>query len=367
MPLAHKNVPLLQYQIREAVLVGATLSSDDVLFTSGLGSAISYLYQMLPGSARIALPTPGYPTHIASESFNTGKSPILYKLDPQNEWNPDVADLEEQIKSNPEVAGIVVINPNNPTGAVYSRETLQAMVDLARKYDLFVISDEVYFRMTYGGKRHTHIVELAGDDVPLIVMRGMSKDVPWPGGRCGWLEFYNTDHDEQFATYVAALKKRVMMEVCATRLPQEILGSFYDHPDFPAWIKTYNAKLEKNADEIAQILNNTQGLSVNKTVGAFYMMPLFGEGVLSNSQTLPIENEEVRKYVEELVSVPNFPLDQRFTYYLMASEGIVVVPASGFFSPWPGFRLTTLDRNEKRRNDTYTRVSKAVEAYLASA
>jgi len=345
----------------------ANLDYEYVLFTSGLGAAISALYHMLPPGARVIQPTPSYPTHASMESFSAGQEPITYKLDPDNDWQPDLKHLEEQIANHPEVTAILVINPNNPTGAVYSQETLASIVRLAEQYKLMLISDEVYFRMVFNGLEYAQLTEIAHDRVPLIVMRGISKDVPWPGGRCGWLEFHNIHLDPDYLAYAEAVKKRILMEVCSVSLPQYILPKIYDHPEFEAWNKQYNEELEKNGNYIADVLSKTNGLKVNRTNGAFYMMPLFEDGVLNNRQTLPIENEQARKYIEQEVAKPGFALDKRFTYYLLAATGICVVPASGFFSPYYGFRLTTLDRDDARRKDTYARLSKAVEEYLASA
>lgn len=345
----------------------ATLDYEYVLFVSGLGAGISALYHMLPAGARIIQPTPSYPTHASMESFSANAEPITYKLDPDNDWQPDLKDLEDQIKKHPDVAAILVINPNNPTGAVYSAETIEQMVTIAEKYQLFIISDEVYFRMVYNGKTFAQITEIAQGRVPVIVMRGVSKDVPWPGGRCGWLEFHGVELDADYRSYAEAVKKRVLMEVCSVSLPQYILANIYDHPDFEKWNQEYNAELEKNGNYIADVLGKTKGMKVNRTDGAFYMMPLFEEGVLNNKQTLPIANEAARKFIEGEVNKPGFPLDKRFTYYLLASTGICVVPASGFFSPYSGFRLTTLDRDDERRKKNYATLSKAIEDYIASA
>lgn len=345
----------------------STLDYEYVLFVSGLGAGISTLYDMFPPGARVIQPTPSYPTHTSMESFSTGADPITYKLDPDREWQPDLEDLEKKINAHPDVSAILVINPNNPTGAVYSAETLKAIVKLAEKYQLVLISDEVYFRMVYNGHTYAHITEIAEGRVPLIVMRGLSKDVPWPGGRCGWIEFHGVELDADYRAYADAVKKRILMEVCSVSMPQFLLTKIYDHPDFAEWNKKYNEELEKNGNAIAEILGNTKGIKVNRTNGAFYMMPLFEEGVLNGKQTLPITNEAARKYIENEVSKPGFPLDKRFTYYLLASTGICVVPASGFFSPYPGFRITTLDRDETRRKETYSKISKAIEQYIMSA
>lgn len=343
------------------------LNYEDVLFTNGLGASISAFYQMLPPGARILQPTPSYPTHTSFESFAANAEPILYKLDPDNNWQPDMADLESQIVAHPDVAAILIINPNNPTGAVYSKETLEKMVELAEKYKLFIISDEVYFRMVYNGAVFTQITDIAHKRVPLVVMRGLSKDIPWPGGRCGWMEFHNVDLDPEFKTFTEGVKQRILLEICSGTLPQKILPALYENPEFENWNKHYNAELEKNANNIYEVLKNTKGLKVNKIYGAFYMMPLFENGALNASQSLPIANPAVRAYIESEVNKPGFPLDKRFCYYLLATTGICVVPASGFFSPYHGFRLTTLDRDETRARDTYARLSKAVEEYIASA
>lgn len=345
----------------------STLDYEYVLFVSGLGAGISALYHMLPDGARVIQPTPSYPTHASMESFSALAEPITYSLDPDNDWQPNLEHLESQIIANPEVTAILIINPNNPTGAVYSADTLEKIVQLAEKYKLMLISDEVYFRMVYNGHTCAQLTEIAQGRVPLVVMRGLSKDVPWPGGRCGWLEFHNVDLDEDYRGYAEAVKKRVLMEVCSVSLPQFILPKIYDHPEFENWIAHYNKELEKNSNDIADSLSKTKGLKVNRTNGAFYMMPLFEEGVLNDKQSLPIANEAARAYIEDQVNKPGFPLDKRFTYYLLASTGICVVPASGFFSPFNGFRLTTLDRDDARRKDTYARLSAAIETYIASA
>lgn len=343
------------------------LDYEYVLFTSGLGAGISALYHMVKVGSRIIMPTPGYPTHISLESYCQGAEAFTYNLDPDNEWQPDLNHLEQQIIDHPEISGILVINPNNPTGAVYSAETLEKIVQIAEKYSLMIISDEVYFRMVYNGYEYAQISEIAHNRVPLIVMRGLSKDVPWPGGRCGWLEFHNTNLDESYKNFCESVKKRILMEVCSVTLPQALAPKIYDHPEYEQWNKNYNLELEKNGNSIAETLSKSPYLKVNKTNGAFYMMPLFKAGVLNDKQFLNIENDKVREFIEREVSAPDFPLDKRFAYYVLAKTGICIVPASGFFSPYPGFRLTTLDRDPVRAKNTYESLVNAVKDYVESA
>ena len=343
------------------------LQYEDILFVNGLGAGIGILYSMIPAGRRILQPSPTYPTHASLEAFNAGQDPIMYDLDPENDWQPNFEDMETQLKAHPEIVGILLINPNNPTGAVYSAETLEKVVALAEKYDCFLISDEIYFRMVYGDTKYVQITEVAMNRVPLIVMRGLSKDVPWPGSRCGWLEFHNENLDPEFQTFANDLKRRILLEVCSTSLPQILLPRIYDHPEFQAWQDEYSKGLSEAIESITARLSQVKGLKVNAAKGAFYMVPTFEPGVLNERQSLPISNPEVKATIEALVSQPNFPLDKRFAYYLVASAGICVVPASSFYSRHHGFRVTTLIKDSQKRAEVYDRLATAIEAYLASA
>ncbi|MFA5792872.1 MAG: pyridoxal phosphate-dependent aminotransferase [Candidatus Gracilibacteria bacterium] len=342
------------------------LDYEDILVTNGLGAGISILYQMIGDGARIIEPSPSYPTHGSMESFCSRQAPLTYKLDPTKNWEPDLDDLRAQLDAHPEIAGLLMINPNNPTGAVYSKETVENLVKIAEEYKLMIISDEIYFRMIYNGYEFAQISEIAKNRVPLIVMRGLSKDVPWPGGRCGWLEFHNTHLDSDYKALCDAVRKRVLLEVCAGALPQAVLPAIYDHGEFEGWLNQNNELLAHNSQVITEKLNAIPGLKVNRTNGAFYMMPIFEEGMLKPTQTLPIANEAVRKLVEQKVSDPAMALDKRFVYYLIASTGICVVPATGFFSPYYGFRVTTLTRDPAKLEMVYETLAKAIAQYLAS-
>jgi len=343
------------------------LDCEHVFFTNGLGAAISLLYRTLKPGARIIQPHPGYPAHISNEKFAAGKPSIGYRSDPENGWSPDIGHLESQIKKHPEITGILLINPNNPTSAVYSASVLERIVRLAERYRLMLISDEVYFRMVFNKTKYVHVTELAAGRVPLIVMRGMSKDIPWPGGRCGWLEFHNVKLDKEFQLYFESLKKPLMLEVCAAALPQAAAPLIYENPQYIQWLKKYTAELEQISNEIAGLLGSVPGLKIRPIQGAFYMMALFENGVLNRRQHLPINNEHSAEIIRRAVAPANFPLDKRFAYYTLASTGICVVPASDFSSPYPGFRITTLDRDAMHRRETYRTLARTIGKYLASA
>ncbi|MCI5147033.1 MAG: aminotransferase class I/II-fold pyridoxal phosphate-dependent enzyme, partial [Candidatus Electrothrix sp. AR3] len=120
-------------------LGGAQICPDDILFFNGLGDAISKVFGLLKRTARVIVPTPSYTTHSSAEAAHAGDRPLTYLLDPKNNWYPNLEDLENKIKYNPSVAGILIINPDNPTGAVYPEHTLRRIVEIADKYDLFIV------------------------------------------------------------------------------------------------------------------------------------------------------------------------------------------------------------------------------------
>jgi aspartate/methionine/tyrosine aminotransferase len=211
-----------------------------------------------------------------------------------------------------------------------------------------------------------HLTELAGRRVPLVVMRGMSKDVPWPGSRCGWMEFHNTDCDADYARFFESIKRPLMLEVCSTTLPQTALPLIYDHPEYKRWNARYTAELERNGNAVFRILSRTPGLRVTPIQGAFYMTALFAPRTLNARQSLSVPCAATRAFIRKAVAAGKLPLDKRFAYYLLAATGICVVPAGDFNSPFPGFRITTLDRNPSHRDRVYRSLSQAVQRYLAS-
>ncbi len=342
------------------------LTAEEVLFVNGLGAGINVLYRMLPKNVRVLQPSPCYPAHSSTEAFYAGSKPIFYRLDPKTGWQPDIEHVEWQLKSHKEIAGILLINPGNPTGGVISKEVLEELVKIAEKRKKIIISDEVYFRLVFNGARYAHITELAANRVPLIVLRGASKDIPWPGSRCGWLEFHNLELDQNFKDYFENVKKPLLLEVCATILPQLAIPKIYNHPKFDEWLNFYKNKLEDTSNTICDLLNKVQKLKANRINGAFYIMNIFERSALSRKQQLPIKNAKVKKFVEELTQKKSLPLDKRFAYYLLASTGICVVPATDFEADFMGFRVTSLEYSKDKLIATYNKLATAISEYLAS-
>jgi aspartate/methionine/tyrosine aminotransferase len=359
--LATRKFIAAQTNSRGKVQIGP----DDIIFFNGLGDAISKVFGFLKRTARVVVPTPSYTTHSSAEAAHAGDRPVTYRLDPQNNWYPDLDDLEKRIKYNPAVAGILIINPDNPTGAVYPVEIVKGMVQLAQKYDLFVICDEIYINIIYNGQTTQPLSDLI-EDVPAIVMRGISKEMPWPGSRCGWVEVYNGHRDPMFEQYINSILNAKMLEVCSTTLPQLVMPRVVTHPQYNEYLETRIRRYEKMSNIAYECLRDVDGILVNRTNGAFYMSVVFNEGVLSDRQTLQIENNEVRRFVESLVSKADVSLDKRFVYYLLGATGICVVPLSSFATTLMGFRSTLLETDEARFRKIFSVLAESIRKYLAS-
>lgn len=342
---------------------GVQITSDDIMFFNGLGDAVAKIYGFLRREARILGPSPAYSTHSSAEAAHSGYNHVTYALDPYNGWMPDVDDIRNKVKYNDSIAGILLLSPDNPTGAVYPREILEEIAQIAREHNLFVIADEIYVHIVYNGEGHLHMSQWIGD-VPAIAMRGISKEYPWPGGRCGWIEILNKGRDANFATYANSLLAAKRLEVSSTTLPQLSIAQVMADARYPAHLKRREAMFAARAQEAYDFFADCDAVVVNKPQGAFYFTVMFKDGVLNNKQTLPIENPKLREYIES--QVQGVSPDKRFVYYLMGAAGIVVVPLTGFHCSHDGFRCTLLEMNDERRAEIYRTLRAAIDQYVAS-
>jgi alanine-synthesizing transaminase len=342
---------------------GIQITPEDILFFNGLGDAISTLYGALHPAARVIGPNPAYPTHSSAESAHAGAPHITYRLDPQNGWSPDLEDLEAKIVANPQIAAILIINPDNPTGFVYPQETLAAMVDIARRHRLFLISDEIYSNLAYPGSEMRKLASVIGD-VPAIAMRGISKEFPWPGARCGWIEIYNRDQDLDFDRFARSLLETKMLEVCATTLPQRVLPRVMEdaryYPHLEARVRAYARRSER----AVEVLSAIPEITIHPARGAFYMTAVFRHGALSRTQSLTASDRASAIIAPHLGEA----LDQRFVLHLLAATGICVVPLStGFNSDLQGFRFTLLESDGAKFETLLSDLAAALVDYLKSS
>ena len=354
---------------RNNILGGVQITPDDICFFNGLGDAIAKVYQYITDTSRVIGPSPAYSTHSSAEAAHANHEPLTYKLDPNNHWYPDVDDLYNKVKYNPNIVGILIINPDNPTGMVYPLETLKRIVAIAKEFNLFLIADEIYLNITYNGSRAYALAEIIGD-VPGISMKGISKELPWPGGRCGWMEYYNRDKDKDFNRFCQAVDNAKMIEVCSTKLPQVAIPKIFGDPRFKTYREQTNQNIGRRSKIIADILRTVPQLTFNETFGAFYNTIIFRDGVLKATQKIAIKDPQAKALVESWVNnadgtpIQNMPLDKRFVYYLLAAKGVCVVPISSFCSELQGFRVTLLEEQEETLVKTFTAIRDGIVEYL---
>ena len=340
---------------------GVKITKEDIIFFNGLGDAISKIYGQLRKEYRVIGPSPAYSTHSSAEASHAGSEYISYNLDPSNLWYPDVNDLRMKVRYNPSISGILLINPDNPTGAVYPKEILLEIVAIAREYDLFIVCDEIYINLTYNGKKSVPLADVI-NGVCGISMKGISKELPWPGARCGWIEVYNADKDPVFAKYIKSIVDDKMLEVCSTTLPQRVIPAIMGDSRYTGHIANRNAIYEKRSRLAYTLLKDIKGVLVNQTNGAFYLTVMFRENVLTPNQKLNVPNEKAKERVERIVK--NVALDKRFVYYLLAATGICVVPLTGFNCGLQGFRVTLLESDDAKFEWTFTTLRDKITEYL---
>jgi len=364
--VATQGVPETRKYLAEQVnnRGGYQINPDDIIFFNGLGDAVSTIFSLLKREARVIGPSPAYSTHSSAEAAHSGYEHLTYDLDPENNWLPDLTDIENKIKYNDSIAGMLIINPDNPTGAVYPPSFLEKMVEIASRYGLFLICDEIYANIVYNGAQTVSLSEIIGS-VPGIALRGISKEIPWPGARCGWIEVFNQASNPEFKGYIRSLINAKMLEVCSTSLPQHAIPLITGNAQYKDHLEKRRNIYEYRAQEAGEIFSEIDEIHVIKPQGAFYMSLVFKDDVLNSKQTLFIENPAVRKFIEEKTA--DVEADKRFVYYLLGATGICVVPLTGFCCTKRGFRITLLESDDEKRKWTWETIAKSIRKYIASA
>ena len=342
---------------------GVQITPEDVYFYNGLGDAVAKLYRYLNPAVRVLCPSPSYSIHATHESFNANRPPLVYHLDPANGWLPDPEEIRRLVKQHSEVAGVLLINPDNPTGLVWPEELVRAVVEIAQEFGLFVIADEIYNRLTYNGKKATLLAQVIGDR-PGIALKGVSKEYPWPGGRCGWLEVYNEKSDPVFARYVRSLFDAKMIEVCSTTQPQMTIPLVFADSRYLVHLQARCSAYETRSRQFAENFAGIGGVQATRPDGAFYACVTFDKGVLNDRQSLPVENRQAKKILEEALAAGKLSPDKRLALYLLAAAGICVVPLTGFTSSLHGFRMTLLEQDDDKRAKTLKTLREKIEEYI---
>jgi len=241
---------------------------EDIILGNGVSELIVMAMQALLNTGdELLIPSPDYPLWTAAVSLSGGR-PVHYRCDEANDWQPDLEDIESRINAN--TRGIVVINPNNPTGAVYSQETLEKIVDIARRHELVIFADEIYDRILYDGAQHTPLARLASD-VLCVTFNGLSKTYRMAGFRSGWMMLSGAK--ERARSYIEGLEMLASMRLCAN-VPamlavQTALGGYQSIND----LILPGGRLKEQRDLAYELITAIPGVSCVKPRAAMYLFP----------------------------------------------------------------------------------------------
>lgn len=288
---------------------------EDVFIGNGVSELISMVLQaFVDDGNEILIPAPDYPLWTGAVSL-AGGTPVHYRCDETNDWNPDLADIESKITAN--THALVVINPNNPTGAVYSEATVRGLVDIARRHDLVLMVDEIYEKILFEDAVHHHAATFAGDDVLCLTFSGLSKAYRACGYRAGWLMISGPKHTA--ADFLEGLTLLANMRMCANvpgqHAIQTALGGYQSINELIG----PGGRFYEQSMTAWRLLNEIPGVSCVKPRGALYCFPRL------DPEVYPVED------------------DQQFVIELLRAEKILVTHGTGFnwFEP-DHFRLVTL-------------------------
>ncbi len=296
----------------------AGVGVDDVYLGNGASELIAMsMNALLDAGDEVLIPAPDYPLYTAVVSLSGG-TPVHYRCDEGAGWLPDLDDIRRKL--TPQTKAIVVINPNNPTGALYPDDLLQGIVEIARQHQLIVFADEIYDKTLYDGNVHTSIASLA-DDVLFVTFNGLSKNYRSCGYRAGWMV---VSGDKRHAgDYIEGLNMLASMRLCANTpgqlAIQTALGGYQSIKDLVA----PGGRLCRQRDLAYELLLQIPGVSVVKPKAALYMFPRL------DPKLYPIAD------------------DQQFAYELLAEEKVLIVQGTGF--NWPAadhFRLVFLPNSD---------------------
>ncbi len=282
---------------KEKRINGIDVDPNRMVVTAGVSEAIQFLSgALISDGAELLVPGPSYPPYISFVKF-FGGNPVAYRTVEEDDWNPDTEDLRNKITDK--TVGILVINPNNPTGSVYNEKTLREIVDIAGEYGLPLISDEIYDQLTYD-EPQTPMARISGD-VPVIGFNGVSKVYLAPGWRVGYAYF--CDNDGELDPLHDAMIRQARIRICLNATAQ--IASVAALRSDGSHLKETMSKMRARRDLIHKRLNEIDSISTRLPEAAFYIMPKI----------------ELRGRWKD---------DAEFVKDVLAETGVVFVPGRGF-------------------------------------
>jgi alanine-synthesizing transaminase len=307
---------------------------DDIYIGNGASELIVMAMQgLLNTGDEVLVPAPDYPLWTAAVTL-AGGTPHHYLCDEAREWNPDLDDIRSKITEN--TRAIVIINPNNPTGALYSDDILKEIIQIAREHQLVIFADEIYDKMLYDGATHTSIASLA-EDVLFVTLNGLSKNYRACGYRSGWMVISGEKKHAQ--DYINGLTILASMRLCSN-VPgqfaiQTALGGYQSIHDLVA----PSGRLAKQRELAYEMLTAIPGVSCFKPKAGLYLFPRF------DPKIYPVEN------------------DQQFILELLEEERVLVVQGTGFNWPSPDHMRIVFLPNADDLRDAFNRLARFLENY----
>ncbi len=304
------------HYMQEKQVRGVTV--DDVFLGNGASELITMsMNGLLNDGDEVLVPAPDYPLWTASVVLSGGTA-VHYLCDEQSQWHPDIADIRRKI--TPHTRAIVIINPNNPTGALYPESVLRDIVEVAREHQLIVFADEIYDKTLFDGETHTSIASLA-DDVFFVTFNGLSKNYRACGYRAGWMVVSGAKG--RATDYIEGLNMLASMRLCSNTPGQLAIQTALGGHQSIRELVAPGGRLCRQRDLAYEMLNEIPGVSVVKPKAALYMFPRL------DPEMYPIVD------------------DQQFAYELLAAEKVLIVQGSGFNWPQPDhFRLVFLPNSD---------------------
>lgn len=310
------------------------VNAGDVFVGNGVSEVVNFaLLPLLNPGDEVLVPMPNYSLW-SNTVYLSGGTPVFYRCDEASGWNPDVSDLRSKVTAK--TRALVIINPNNPTGALYSTDVLNDMLDVAREHDLMVFSDEIYDRLVMDGQTHISTASLA-PDLTVVTMNGLSKSHCLCGYRCGWMVI--SGPRQKTEEYRRGLVELTSMRLCANALAQLVIPAAIADMQTPLSMVSPGGRIYEQRKATLDVLKDVEGLSFVKNSAAFYLFPKL----------------DAKKF--------NITNDKAFARDLLQATNILVVPGSGFDWPEPDhFRIVMLPEAEELRS-AMQRLGKFLETY----
>ncbi|WP_371479769.1 pyridoxal phosphate-dependent aminotransferase [Kitasatospora sp. NBC_00315] len=310
------------------------LGVEDVFLGNGVSELIQLaMTALLDDGDEVLVPAPDYPLWTASVSL-AGGTAVHYRCDEQSEWYPDLADIESKVTDR--TRAIVVINPNNPTGAVYPREILEGIVEIGRRHQLVIYADEIYDKILYDDAEHIPLATLA-PDLFCVTFNGLSKAYRVAGFRSGWMVL--SGDRQRAGSYIEGLTVLASMRLCANMPAQHAVAAALGGRQSIKDLILPGGRLLESRDAAYRMLNDIPGVSCVKPKGALYAFPRLDPNVYKIKD------------------------DAQMVLDLLRSQRILLVQGTGFNWPEPDhFRLVTLPRAEEI-TDAVTRIGDFLSGY----